>query len=1422
MGGKPDLHSFLEWKDIKIFISSTFNDMHAERDYLVKSVFPELAEWCEQRKLRLIDIDLRWGITKADSEANDTIRKCLNGIDESRPFFLCFLGQRRGWVPNDPRRLSYENEMRKKRGDPEIKTEISEETKDEYKRVGDLSGKSSVTEMEIEHALLNPMIRMVNDKDTAYEEDRHTLFFFRKNPFDETLSTLHRHLFLNDAVSVYGDNPEKATEKLEEFKNKVRARFQSQIIDYTCIFNRQDGIMTPELRIPGLEGEEKEQNDELCKGRLTKFSIHKSCLNEQILYQLKQEYPKQLSNESIELKYIVIAGLMAEISAEYQDRKAPVIEQENRYRRDLEQQELFIQNASDGFVPVPEVCDRLNNYVFEDDDRLDDYRKPLLLAAEAGLGKSTILAHCLKTWQEDRRLSGSRFFSRFCGVSDMSSDVYGLWNSIARQAGIEAPASLDELRRQFLPLLKELSQNRRTVIVIDAVNQMRGGTDLLDWLPDRLPEGVKLIVSIKQDADSIVQIEQWKRKLYAVPLKAIRNDGEGLERKRMLITGYLKKNLKALDDSHILTICKNEASGNPLFLKILLSELRVFGAFRQLNDEISRYGHTPQEAFRRVLERLESDTAYDVATPKEYVSFLFGLLAHARKGLSEKELIRCFEKVFPPESTEFTGSIRYFIRQVRPFFTRHNGRFDFLYDAFREAAKEKYGFVTVNNIQLHKTGWHDRLARSLYDSRPGECAYHARKANNREYLTSIYTDPDFLNRYYHSEGAYSLKSESHLVQQGIIPGEIMRFIDDTAVILEKNADITPATFYKELSSGFKASAEKLCVAPWIRMDRVDTGITENRIESVKPVSMQIETVNSGCIAGNRKEAFLLTTQNTVKIISLDSMQTLSTFTLETDSPVEKLFSDSDGCILVAVMRESFAAFEMQRDKSGGVLSCILRTTKKCRRIRFGGTLAFAGGNSLVYQTPEYAVKSLSLCGSLEEQSIGNDENALAGYFQKQQRYLLYKTAEGYRLTCTDSANMLSLDSSINDVICLNGKLYVLPNDRYMLICDPLELEVEARVELGFVPWSAVLFNDSLLLSDEHGAIYTWHPQKGVKSHGMLAVEWDKNPTLFPAGMNRTFYFSNNRYALLAGISSSEYQILQATLKDVDAGMLLVHSSHALTFRKNGRTVELTNPFRGNQYGMTSLLNYMCAWNPQGDMLSMGNGRTAVLDFADGTQRNIAEPDSLSTIISILWVNGIDAFVILYSGGDIRIVKSNGRIIKTGAFQSSTRNYLTCACGNYFCVLTKRRLVHAVTLFEEEAVTVLDKDGRHVYEDHFQGTERQTYKDLVYDSSQKKLYLISDMAACVLSMSAKFIATKISFDVPFRKKPVGLAAKDGILYYANIKGEICTIDLNTGKQFVHLPLHRNVSYLQSSDAGNQIVLVENNERVYSIQINNKKK
>jgi hypothetical protein len=51
---------------VSVFISSTFNDMHTVRDYLVKRVFPELRAWCEKRKPKLIDIDLRGCVTEEE------------------------------------------------------------------------------------------------------------------------------------------------------------------------------------------------------------------------------------------------------------------------------------------------------------------------------------------------------------------------------------------------------------------------------------------------------------------------------------------------------------------------------------------------------------------------------------------------------------------------------------------------------------------------------------------------------------------------------------------------------------------------------------------------------------------------------------------------------------------------------------------------------------------------------------------------------------------------------------------------------------------------------------------------------------------------------------------------------------------------------------------------------------------------------------------------------------------------------------------------------------------------------------------------------------------------------------------------------------------------------------------------------------
>jgi WD40 repeat protein len=83
------------WRTVRVFISSTFRDMQEERDHLVRFVFPRLREALLPRRIHLVDVDLRWGVTSEQ----DALEVCREIIDECRPRFICILGGRYGWVP---------------------------------------------------------------------------------------------------------------------------------------------------------------------------------------------------------------------------------------------------------------------------------------------------------------------------------------------------------------------------------------------------------------------------------------------------------------------------------------------------------------------------------------------------------------------------------------------------------------------------------------------------------------------------------------------------------------------------------------------------------------------------------------------------------------------------------------------------------------------------------------------------------------------------------------------------------------------------------------------------------------------------------------------------------------------------------------------------------------------------------------------------------------------------------------------------------------------------------------------------------------------------------------------------------------------------------------------------------------------------
>lgn len=185
-------------RSIRVFISSTFRDMQAEREELVKRVFPELRRRCEQRGVTWGEVDLRWGVTDEEKAEGAVLPICLAEIEHSRPYFVGLLGERYGWVPD----------------------EIAADVRDRERWLGDVDGRS-VTELEILHGVLN---------DPAMAG--HAYFYLRDPAWSDRLPGPERADFVEqataDEVAELGTEAADARaaerrRRLAELKDRLRA-----------------------------------------------------------------------------------------------------------------------------------------------------------------------------------------------------------------------------------------------------------------------------------------------------------------------------------------------------------------------------------------------------------------------------------------------------------------------------------------------------------------------------------------------------------------------------------------------------------------------------------------------------------------------------------------------------------------------------------------------------------------------------------------------------------------------------------------------------------------------------------------------------------------------------------------------------------------------------------------------------------------------------------------------------------------------------------------------------------------------------------------------------------------------------------------------------------------------------------------------
>ena len=198
-----------KWRNVRVFISSTFRDMHGERDLLTRFVFPELRARAYNRQIHVYEVDLRWGITEQDARSHKALEICLEEISKSQ-YFIGLLGQRYGWIQD----------------------EYNVPDTPEFDWLKELPKRKSITEVEMHHAALS-------DTDKAVGK---AFFYYRDPSFLNTVPP--------QFMGEFDSESEEARNKIEALKSRIHESGLEVFDNYPC---RWLGKIQEKPMVGGLE-----------------------------------------------------------------------------------------------------------------------------------------------------------------------------------------------------------------------------------------------------------------------------------------------------------------------------------------------------------------------------------------------------------------------------------------------------------------------------------------------------------------------------------------------------------------------------------------------------------------------------------------------------------------------------------------------------------------------------------------------------------------------------------------------------------------------------------------------------------------------------------------------------------------------------------------------------------------------------------------------------------------------------------------------------------------------------------------------------------------------------------------------------------------------------------------------------------------
>lgn len=325
------------------------------------------------------------------------------------------------------------------------------------------------------------------------------------------------------------------------------------------------------------------------------------------------------------------ADLWAVIEREHPEQEPP-----DALQREGQRHSDYRRSRTGLYLGGAAAIEQLERWIAEGEQRI-------LITGESGAGKSALIANWLEAHL--RSYPQDLVHAHHLGCTNDASAVRPLLGRLIDTASqllveeqqisrpIEVPQDWWELVFKVGEVFALLSswcqkQGCRWILVVDGLDRLaEDDQQALPWIPTTIPPGIHVVASsLDCPARSILQDRQYRTHEIG-PL--------GKAEQQQLIERYLSRYTKQLESGLQQKILEHKLAGSPLFLKVLLEELRQCAWFDTLADQLETYlaAETIDGLYTKVLERLELD-GHGEASRKALTA-----LWASRAGLSETELL---------------------------------------------------------------------------------------------------------------------------------------------------------------------------------------------------------------------------------------------------------------------------------------------------------------------------------------------------------------------------------------------------------------------------------------------------------------------------------------------------------------------------------------------------------------------------------------------------------------------------------------------------------------------------------------------------------------------------------------------------------------------------------------------------------------